>query len=109
MDEATKVVTFMKDLRDGPVKTYLFREHPSTRSCDNLVMQEEFSLRQAKLHVNVPRMARPGMRTGGPEPMDLSNATVAGHQQRNNSSVRCFFDADTPDTMRVSAQGRGPT
>ncbi|OWZ12306.1 hypothetical protein PHMEG_00014559 [Phytophthora megakarya] len=25
MDEATKVVTFMKGLRDGPVKTYLFR------------------------------------------------------------------------------------
>ncbi|KAG4041651.1 hypothetical protein PC123_g22841 [Phytophthora cactorum] len=26
MDEATKVVTFMKGLGDGPVKTYLFRE-----------------------------------------------------------------------------------
>ncbi|KAG2879159.1 hypothetical protein PC114_g22710 [Phytophthora cactorum] len=26
MDEATKVVTFMKGLRGGPVKTYLFRE-----------------------------------------------------------------------------------
>ncbi|KAG3063949.1 hypothetical protein PC121_g11947 [Phytophthora cactorum] len=26
IDEATKVVTFMKGLRDGPVKTYLFRE-----------------------------------------------------------------------------------
>ncbi|KAG3178035.1 hypothetical protein PC128_g16607 [Phytophthora cactorum] len=45
---------------------------------------------QAKLHVNVPRLARPVMRTGGPEPMDLSNATAAGHQQRNNSSVQCF-------------------
>ncbi|KAG3022049.1 hypothetical protein PC119_g9397 [Phytophthora cactorum] len=30
MDEATKVVTFMNGLRDGPVKTYLFREYPST-------------------------------------------------------------------------------
>ncbi|OWZ15791.1 hypothetical protein PHMEG_00010504 [Phytophthora megakarya] len=30
MDEATKVVTFMKGLRDEPVKTYLFREYPST-------------------------------------------------------------------------------
>ncbi|GMF60260.1 unnamed protein product [Phytophthora fragariaefolia] len=29
--EATKVVTFMKGLRDGPVKTYLFREYPGTR------------------------------------------------------------------------------
>ncbi|GMF59007.1 unnamed protein product [Phytophthora fragariaefolia] len=28
IDEATKVVTFMKGLRDGPVKTYLFREYP---------------------------------------------------------------------------------
>ncbi|KAG3240338.1 hypothetical protein PI124_g14769 [Phytophthora idaei] len=58
MDEATKVVTFMKGLRDGPVKTYLFREHPSTlEAAITLAMQEEFSLPQAKLHVNVPRMA----------------------------------------------------
>ncbi|OWZ11369.1 hypothetical protein PHMEG_00015618 [Phytophthora megakarya] len=42
MDEATKVVTFMKGLRYGPVKTYLFREYPST-----LAMQVEFSLKQA--------------------------------------------------------------
>ncbi|GMF18585.1 unnamed protein product [Phytophthora lilii] len=28
MDEATMVVTFMEGLRDGPVKTYLFREYP---------------------------------------------------------------------------------
>ncbi|KAG2781020.1 hypothetical protein PC129_g16669 [Phytophthora cactorum] len=91
IDEATKVVTFMKGLRDGPVKTYLFREYPSTfEAAITLAMQEEFSLRQAKLHVNVPRMARPVMRTGGQEPMDLSNATAAGHQQRNNSSVWCF-------------------
>ncbi|KAG2968712.1 hypothetical protein PC120_g26785 [Phytophthora cactorum] len=75
MDEATKVVTFMKGLRDGPVKTYLFREFPSTlEAAITLAMQEEFCLRQAKLHVNVPRMARPVIRTGGPEPMDLSNA-----------------------------------
>ncbi|KAG3237785.1 hypothetical protein PI124_g17235 [Phytophthora idaei] len=46
MDEATKVVTFMKGLRDGPVKTYLFREHPSTlEAAITLAMQEEFSLR----------------------------------------------------------------
>ncbi|KAG2835600.1 hypothetical protein PC129_g24465 [Phytophthora cactorum] len=91
LDEATKVVTFMKGLRDGPVKTYLFREYPSTlEAAITLAMQEEFSLRQAKLHANVPRMAGPVLRTGGPEPMDLSNATAAGHQQRNNSSVRCF-------------------
>ncbi|KAG2770692.1 hypothetical protein Pcac1_g18394 [Phytophthora cactorum] len=46
MDEATKVVTFMKGLRDGPVKTYLFREYPSTlEAAITLAMQEEFSLR----------------------------------------------------------------
>ncbi|KAE9264081.1 hypothetical protein PR003_g32920, partial [Phytophthora rubi] len=55
IDEATKVVTFMKGLKDGPVKTYHFREYPSTlESAITLAMQEEFSLRQAKLHVNVP-------------------------------------------------------
>ncbi|KAG3230590.1 hypothetical protein PI124_g24312 [Phytophthora idaei] len=91
MDEATKVVTFMKGLRDGPAKTYLFRGYPSIiEAAITLVMQEEFILRQAKFHVNMPRMARPVIRTGGPEPMDLSSATAAGHQQRNNSSVRCF-------------------
>ncbi|KAG2791366.1 hypothetical protein PC129_g23783 [Phytophthora cactorum] len=91
IDEATKVVTFMKGLRDGPVKTYLFREYPSTlEAAITLSMQEKFSLRQAKLHTNVPRMERPVMRTGGPEPMDFSNATAAGHQQRDNSSMRCF-------------------
>ncbi|KAG3126119.1 hypothetical protein PI126_g22465 [Phytophthora idaei] len=93
MDEATKVGTFMKGLRDGPVKTYLFREYPSTlKAAITLAMHEGFSvpLPQAKLHANVPRMARPVIRAGGPEPMDLSHATAAGHQQRNNSSVRCF-------------------
>ncbi|KAE8910979.1 hypothetical protein PF003_g5282 [Phytophthora fragariae] len=94
IDEATKVVTFMKGLKDGPVKTYLFREYPSTlESATTLAMQEEFSLRQAKLHVNVPRpMPRPTVKpTGGPEPMDLSSATAAGSQQRRGpTNVRCF-------------------
>ncbi|KAL4175817.1 hypothetical protein KRP22_000776 [Phytophthora ramorum] len=94
IDEATKVVTFTKGLRDGPVKTYLFREYPNTlEAAIALAMQEEFSLRQAKLHVNAPRlMPRPVVRpSGGPEPMDLSSATAAGSQQRRGSTnVRCF-------------------
>ncbi|GMF64180.1 unnamed protein product [Phytophthora fragariaefolia] len=72
IDEATKVVTFMKGLRDGPVKTYLFREYPGTREAAiTLAMQEEFSLRQAKLHANVPRPTpRPVVKPmGGPEPI----------------------------------------
>ncbi|OWZ04392.1 hypothetical protein PHMEG_00023712, partial [Phytophthora megakarya] len=53
MDEATKVVTFMKGLRDGPVKTYLFREYPSTlEAAITLAMLEEVNLKQAKLHTN---------------------------------------------------------
>ncbi|KAK1944679.1 hypothetical protein P3T76_004591 [Phytophthora citrophthora] len=72
IDEATKVVTFRKGLRDGPVKTYLFQEYPNTlEEAISLAMQEEFSRRQAKLHA----------KTGGPEPMDLSSATTAGQQQ----------------------------
>uniref|UniRef100_H3GQK7 Uncharacterized protein n=1 Tax=Phytophthora ramorum TaxID=164328 RepID=H3GQK7_PHYRM len=89
IDEATKVVTFMKGLRDGPVRTYLFREYPNTlEAAIALAMQEEFSLRQAKLHVNAPRpMPRPVVRpSGGPEPMDLSSATAAGSQQRRGST-----------------------
>ncbi|KAE9067728.1 hypothetical protein PF010_g27348 [Phytophthora fragariae] len=94
IDEVTKVVTFMKGLKDGPVKTYLFREYPSTlESAITLAMQEEFSLRQAKLYVNVPRpMPRPMVKPmGGPEPMDLSSATATGSQQRRGpANVRCF-------------------
>ncbi|KAG3123532.1 hypothetical protein PI126_g23663 [Phytophthora idaei] len=46
MDEATKVVTFVKGLRDGPVKTYLFQEYPSTlEAAITLATQYEFSLR----------------------------------------------------------------
>ncbi|KAG3097853.1 hypothetical protein PI125_g15542 [Phytophthora idaei] len=83
MDEATKVVMFMKGARDGPVKIYLFREYPCTlEAAITLAVQEEFSLRQHKLHVNVPRMARPVMRSGGPEPMYLSSVTAAGYQQQ---------------------------
>ncbi|GMF64240.1 unnamed protein product [Phytophthora fragariaefolia] len=94
IDETLKVVTIMKGLKDGPVKTYLVREYPSTLGAAiTLAMQEVFSLRQAKLHANVPRqMPRPAMKlTGGPEPMDLSCATAAGSQQRRGSTnVRCF-------------------
>uniref|UniRef100_H3H6I6 Reverse transcriptase domain-containing protein n=1 Tax=Phytophthora ramorum TaxID=164328 RepID=H3H6I6_PHYRM len=89
IDEATKVVTFVKGLRDGPVKTYLFREYPNTlEAAIALALQEEFSLRQAKLHVNAPRpIPRPVVRpSGGPEPMDLSSATAAGSQQRRGST-----------------------
>ncbi|OWY96352.1 RNA-dependent DNA polymerase [Phytophthora megakarya] len=84
----------MKGLKDGPVETYLFREYPSTlEAAITLAMQEEFSLRQAKLHVNVPLPPEPAVEVvdeeEGPEPMDLSSATAAG-QQWTRTNVRCF-------------------
>ncbi|OWY90916.1 hypothetical protein PHMEG_00040727 [Phytophthora megakarya] len=92
MDEATKVVTFMKGLRDGPVKSYLFREYPSTLEVAiTFAMQEEFSLKQAKLHANVPRPPRPPPKTEGPEPMDHSYASAVGQQQMKGNNVRCFW------------------
>ncbi|OWZ01884.1 reverse transcriptase, partial [Phytophthora megakarya] len=91
MDEATKVVTLMKGLRDGPVKTYLFRGYPSTlEAAITLAMQEKFSLLQAKLHTNVPRPPRPVAKTECPEPMDLSYASAVGQQKSKGSNVRCF-------------------
>ncbi|OWZ10679.1 LOW QUALITY PROTEIN: hypothetical protein PHMEG_00016432 [Phytophthora megakarya] len=46
-----------------------------------------FSLKQAKLHTNVPRPSRPAAKTEGPEPMDLSYASA---QKNKGSNVRCF-------------------
>ncbi|OWY99522.1 hypothetical protein PHMEG_00029462 [Phytophthora megakarya] len=84
-DEATKVVTFMKRLRDA------LDEYPSTlEAAIALAIQEEFSLRQAKLHTNVPCPPRPAAKTEGPEPMDLSYASAVGQQKNKGSNVRCF-------------------
>ncbi|OWY95040.1 hypothetical protein PHMEG_00035069 [Phytophthora megakarya] len=80
IDETTKVVTFMKGLKNQPVKTYRFGECPSTlEAAITLAMQEEFSLRQVELHVKVALPPEPGVEeVEGPEPMDLSSATAAG-------------------------------
>ncbi|OWZ04896.1 reverse transcriptase, partial [Phytophthora megakarya] len=81
----------MKGLRDGPVKTYIFREYPSTiEAAITLAMQEECSLRQDKLHTNVPCPPRPAAKTEGPEPMDLSYASAVGQHKKKGSNVRCF-------------------
>ncbi|OWY93034.1 hypothetical protein PHMEG_00037715 [Phytophthora megakarya] len=97
MDEATKVVTFMEGLRDGPVKTYLFREYLSTletvitRVLSKLRLpspcKKKFSLRQVKLHTNVSLPPRPAAKTEGPEPMDLSYASAVGRQKKESQRV----------------------
>ncbi|POM69839.1 Uncharacterized protein PHPALM_13847 [Phytophthora palmivora] len=85
IDEATKVVTFMKGLKDGPVKTYLLLDYISTfEAAITLAMQAEYSIKHAKR--NVPRPQRPVVKIEGPEPMNLSNATAVG-KQRNDSNI----------------------
>ncbi|KAE8954168.1 hypothetical protein PR001_g32603, partial [Phytophthora rubi] len=99
IDEATKVVTFMKGLKDGPVKTYHFREYPTTlESAITLAMQEEFSLRQAKLHVNVPR------------PMPRPTVKPTGVPNQWTSRVRRLMDLSSVVDQRMSAvSGVGTT
>jgi hypothetical protein len=49
VDETTKVTTFLKGLKDGPVRTQLFRVYPDTlEEAISLAIQEDFSLKQAK-------------------------------------------------------------
>ncbi|OWZ04561.1 LOW QUALITY PROTEIN: hypothetical protein PHMEG_00023516 [Phytophthora megakarya] len=57
----------------------------SLEAAITLTMQEEFSLKQAKLHTNVPRPPRPAAKTEGPEPMDLSYASAVGQQKKKGS------------------------
>ncbi|OWZ01423.1 LOW QUALITY PROTEIN: hypothetical protein PHMEG_00027189 [Phytophthora megakarya] len=107
MDETT----FMKGLKDGPVKTYLFREYPSTlEAAITLAMHEEVSLRQAKLHVNVPLPPEPAVEVAdeveGPEPMDLSSAIAAG-QQGTGANVRCFRVLSRLNKQRDGPVGAG--
>ena len=69
VDMATQVTTFMKGLKDGPVKTYLFRLYPETlEQAISFAMQEDFSARQARAHSGRTPRASSG---DGPTPMDV--------------------------------------
>ncbi|POM67241.1 LOW QUALITY PROTEIN: Hypothetical protein PHPALM_16795 [Phytophthora palmivora] len=95
IDEATKVVTFMKGLKDCPVKTYLFRKYPSTiEAAITLTMQEEFSLRQAKQHVNLSR----------PEVMHQSDAHYA---VSHNMVVKLAAENRGGAMLRYQCAGEG--
>lgn len=97
IEEATRVVTFMKGLNDGPIKTQLFREYPATmEEAISLALQEEFSLRQARMHSSFYRQPRQQFQfqrpvRNGPEPMDLSAVSQdsSGHQH-SSANVKCF-------------------
>ena len=91
IDEATKVVTYMTGLNDGPVKTYLFREYPGTmEGAISLSVQEDFSLNQAYVHSTSYRAQRAHGSGEGPEPMDLSSAEISrGRFPRGKQCHRC--------------------
>ena len=74
IDMATQVTTFMTGLRDGPVKTHLFREYPSTlEEAFSIALREDFSARQARSHSY--RQQGGNTVNYAPEPMDISSIT----------------------------------
>lgn len=92
VDEATKVVTYMTGLNDGPVKTYLFREYPATmEDAISLSVQEDFSLNQAYVHSSSYRAPKAHGISDGPEPMDLSSAATMSRDRfpRSKQCHRC--------------------
>jgi len=96
VDDQTQVVTFMKGLNDGPIKTHLFRVYPETlEEAISLSIQEDFSLNQAKVHSVGYRAPRAHNST---EAMDLS---VARTNQRGNTS----FDKRSQRCHRCGQNG----
>ncbi|KAF1333660.1 Pol protein, partial [Globisporangium splendens] len=85
IDMAAQVATFVKGLTDGPVKTYLFREHPETlEQAIALALQEDFSTKQARLHAN-PHYA--GRSTG-----EYASGVIVVHETQAPSvhDARCW-------------------
>jgi len=96
MDEATKVTTFIKGLNDGPVRTQLFRVYPETlEQAISLVIQEDFSLKQAKGSrtklPDVPAQSRKGSGSG-PVPMELCamQSESSGGPRRSKRDMTCY-------------------
>jgi len=87
---STQVVTYMKGLVDGPIKTFLFREYPRTlEEAISLAIQEDFSLRQAYIHSAAYRPPKGNAHDDGSEPMDLSAADASSTKHPNKRSVKC--------------------
>lgn len=86
VDDQTQVVTYIKGLMDGPIKTHLFREYPETmEEAIRVSLQEDFSLKQAYVHSASYRPPRNG-ETGGSEPMDLSVVDGSSTNHPSNKS-----------------------
>lgn len=112
VDMATQVVTYMKGLHSGPVRTHLFRVYPKTLDeAVSIATQEEFSLKQARIQgfADLPNQASqqnvqqrqassPTSATTGPvtqlpepEPMEVEDSYAVTHGNNGpRSNVRCF-------------------
>lgn len=87
VDEDTLVSIFLQGLKDGPVRTQLFRVYPDTlEEAISVALQEEFSRTQAMRH-NMMATPRPPPRD--PMAMDLSTAE-AQRKSVDKSRVECF-------------------
>jgi Retrotransposon gag protein/Zinc knuckle len=86
VDNATQVTTFMTGLKDGPVKTYLFRKFPETmEEAISLALQEDFSQRQARLHGRSARSSGAISHETTSEPMEVD----AIRDMRSHNRVTC--------------------
>lgn len=89
MDEDTLVSIFLQGLKDGPVRTQLFRSYPkSLEDAISEALQEEFSRTQAMRNGSSHAMPRASR---DPMAMDLSN--IQGTAQRKDfdkSKIQCY-------------------
>ena len=96
MDEATKVTTFMKGLKDGPVRTQLFRVYPETlEEAISLEIQEDFSLKQATgSRTKLPEVPASSRKGSGPGPTPMELCTIetqsSGKPKRSKRDMTCY-------------------
>ncbi|KAJ0397495.1 hypothetical protein P43SY_009302 [Pythium insidiosum] len=93
MDMSTQVTTFMTGLRDGPVKTQLFRVYPETlEEAFAVALGEDYNARQARSYGS---RSRPSPEMPDAEPMDLSVVQTQGHISKaavSKSFAPSYFD-----------------
>ncbi len=93
VDNSTQVVTFMRGLIDGPIKTHLFRMYPRTlEEAISLAIQEDFNMQQAFVHSSgyKPKAHHAHQSSDGTEPMDLSYVNDGSTRRpQNKSQTKC--------------------